>query len=117
MNKNILKIVLIGIAAGFCISAKATSDNYRYNVAAKCDKEKNECCKEKPKKNKKANPCCKEKNKKKCNNNCQQYNNSYNTTNNEEDLRNNYSNEHYTFGPDEVAATRKSAAQKVMEGY
>lgn len=100
MNKNILKIVLIGIAAGFCVSAKAVPEkNYKQSAVAKCDKKDKKCKSSK------------------CNGKCQSTTNSYNTVKNEEELRNNYSNEKYTFGSKEIAAKRKSAAQKVMEGY
>jgi hypothetical protein len=98
MNKNIMKIVLIGIAAGFCVSAKAVPEKKQKQTVAKCDKKDKSCGK-------------------KCKGKCQSTNNSYNTVSNEEDIRNNYSNEKYTFGSDEIAAKRKSAAQKVMEGY
>lgn len=100
MNKNILKIVLIGVAAGFCISAKATPEKRsQEKTVAQCDKNN---CKKKPKK--------------KCSGSCQT-NNSYNTTERYDGVRNNYSNDEHTFSSHEVALKRKSAAQKVMEGY
>ncbi len=102
--KNILKIALIGLVAGFCISAKDVSYNKNKETAmSRCSKNTS-----KGKKCKKS--CCDGKS-------CQSGGSSYETTERYEDLRNNYSTEEYTPKANEIAAKRKSAAQKVLEGY
>lgn len=108
MNKNILKIALIGLVAGFCISAKDVSANRSKETAM------SRCSKSNGNGNGKGKKC-----RKSCSDgrNCKSGGSSYETTDRYEDLRNNYSTEEYTPKANEVAAKRKSAAQKVLEGY
>ena len=87
MNKNRIKLALIGLAAGMCISAKATPEKKGKEVAfQKCTKEKD-----------------------------RRYDDCEESSNAE--LRNGYRNEKYKPKASEFAGKRKSAAQKVMEGY
>jgi hypothetical protein len=106
MNKDLLKIALIGLAAGFCISAKDVPAKRNQEVAmSKCTKENGS--KEKCKKKKCGSSCSNE------NNGC----NARGTGCNTSARCNNYSTEDFQPNPKEIAAKRKSAAQKVMEGY
>jgi hypothetical protein len=100
MNKDLLKIALIGLAAGFCISAKAVPAKKNQEVAM------SKCTKENGKKNK-------------CKGSCND-DNGYNdkgTGCNTSSKCNNYKTEEFKPNPRDIAAKRKSAAQKVMEGY
>lgn len=105
MNKDLLKIALIGLVAGFCISAKEVPAKKSQETAmSKCTKENGK--------------------KKKCRGSCSDDKgcgsgggSSYGTTNRYDGIRNNYSTEEYSPKANEIAAKRKSAAQKVMEGY
>lgn len=101
MNKDLLKIALIGLAAGFCISAKAVPAKKNQEVAmSKCTKENGK--------------------KKKCGSSCSEDNSGCNakgTGCNTSSRCNNYKTEEFKPNPREIAAKRKSAAQKVMEGY
>lgn len=119
MSKDLLKIALIGLAATFCISAKQ-AHNQKEVAMAKCSKE-----------NSRGKKCYEESNgKMKCPPNNGK-NKEYNVQDQKDcnsrgdckestsraELRNGYSLVDYSPASDEIAGKRKSAAQKVLEGY
>lgn len=96
MNKNLIKLALIGLAAGMCVSAKAAPKQKNQEVAfSKCSKEES---------NRKCDQSCGAKPDKGCGSSTSAG-------------RNNYSGEKYVPKKTDIAGKRKSAAQKVMEGY
>lgn len=97
MKKNLIKIALIGIAAGICLSAKAAPAKKSQEIAmAKCTKENG---------------------KKKCESSCSCKNGDAGCNGKTSAGRNNYMKEKFKPKKGEIAGKRKSAAQKVMEGY
>lgn len=86
MNKNILRLAVVGIAAGLCLSAKAIPQPSMKVVAfSKCSRDK------KPNQDE-----------------CEAHNS---------ELRNGYQNVKFKPKASDFASHRKSAAQKVKEGY
>lgn len=97
MKKNLIKIALIGIAAGFCLSAKAAPAKKNQEVAM--------------------TKCSKENGKKKCDSSCASKNGDAGCNGKTSAGRNNYYQGKLKPKTGEIAGKRKSAAQKVMEGY
>lgn len=97
MKKDLIKVALIGLAAGFCVSAKAAPAKKSQEVAMV--------------------KCTKENGKKKCDSSCGNKDGDCGCNGNTSAGRNGYSLESYQPKKTEIAGKRKSAAQKAMEGY
>jgi hypothetical protein len=98
MKKNLVKLAMIGLAAGLCVSAKAAPAKKTQEVAmAKCSKDKN--------------------GKRKCDTSCNNRERDCGCSNTTSAGRNGYTLDSFEPENTDIAARRKSAAQKVLEGY
>lgn len=94
MKKNLIAIALIGIAAGLCLSAKTYPAKKNSEIAM--------------------TKCSKDNGKKKCGSSCD---NESECSGHTSAGRNGYIQGKLKSKAGEIAGKRKSAAQKVMEGY
>ncbi len=92
-NQNLIKIALIGLAAGLCLSAKGHAPSKKEIAFTKCSREPRKC----------DTSCGSSKERDGCNANTSAG-------------RNGYTKEEYVPTADDIAAKRKSAARKVLDG-